>query len=264
MSPVLAMLKRQPRQRRRGAYLLPSVFTVANMFCGWACIVLTLRGDYVTAAPFIGFAMVLDVLDGRIARATGSTSEFGTELDSLADVISFGIAPATLVFAWGLESLGRVGWAVAFFWLTATAVRLARFNIQGHEGDRRYFIGLPSPAAAGVPAATIFAWPAGFGVPTTTVIAVSMVLIPAALMVSRLRFRSFGALIPGRRRSYLTPVVIGAVIAAIAAQPEVVLPFMAYGYLASGLIGAAWNRVRHPQRKEATSQSSSERQYRRA
>ena len=262
MSPVLAMFKRQRRQRRRGAYLLPSLFTVANMFCGWACIVFTLRGEYVTAAPFIGFAMVLDVLDGRIARATGSTSEFGTQFDSLADVISFGIAPATLVFAWGLESLGRVGWAVAFLWLTATAVRLARFNISGHEGDRRYFIGLPSPAAAGVPAATVFAWPLGFGDTATAVAALSIVLVPAVLMVSRLRFRSFGALIPGRRRSYLTPVVIGAVIAAIAAQPEAVLLLMAYTYLASGVVGAIWNRARHPHRDATVSPGSPDRRHR--
>ena len=245
MSRVLSMFRgRKPPQRRfrRGTYLLPSLFTVANMFCGWACIVFAMRGDYVTAAPFIGFAIILDGLDGRVARATGATSDFGVEFDSLADVISFGVAPATLVFAWGLEPLGRLGWAVAFLWLAAAAVRLARFNIQGKEGDKRYFIGLPSPAAAGVPAATVFAYPLGFAEPGTAVVALPIVLFPAALMVSRLRFRSFGALIPGRRRSYLTPLAIAGVIAAIAAQPEAVLVLMAYSYLASGLIGAAMNR----------------------
>lgn len=245
MSKVLSMFRaRAPRQRRfrRGTYLLPSLFTVANMFCGWACIVFAMRGDYVTAAPFIGFAIVLDGLDGRIARATGATSDFGVEFDSLADVISFGVAPATLVFAWGLEPLGRLGWAVAFLWLAAAAVRLARFNIQGKEGDKRYFIGLPSPAAAGVPAATVFAWPMGFVDPGAALVALPIVLVPAALMVSRLRFRSFGALIPGRRRSYLTPLAIAAVIAAIAAQPEAVLLAMAYAYLASGVVGAVMNR----------------------
>ena len=245
MSRVLSMFRgpaEPPRRFRRGTYLLPSLFTVANMFCGWACIVFAMRGDYVTAAPFIGFAIVLDGLDGRIARATGATSEFGVEFDSLADVISFGVAPATLVFAWGLEPLGRLGWAVAFLWLAAAAVRLARFNIQGKEGDKRYFIGLPSPAAAGVPAATVFAYPLGFADPGAALIALPIVLVPAALMVSRLRFRSFGALIPRRRRSYLTPLAFAGVIAAIAAQPEVVLIMMAYAYLAAGLIGAAMNR----------------------
>ena len=255
MSKVLSMFRgRAPRPRRfrRGTYLLPSLFTVANMFCGWACIVFAMRGDYVTAAPFIGFAIVLDGLDGRVARATGATSDFGVEFDSLADVISFGVAPATLVFAWGLEPLGRVGWAVAFLWLAAAAVRLARFNIQGKEGDKRYFVGLPSPAAAGVPAATVFAYPLGFAEPGAALAALPIVLAPAALMVSRLRFRSFGALIPGRRRSYLTPLVIAAVIAAIAAQPEAVLVVMAYTYVASGLIGAAMNRgQRRPARLTA-------------
>lgn len=252
MSRVLSMFRGQnprPRRFRRGTYLLPSLFTVANMFCGWACIVFAMRGEYVTAAPFIGFAIVLDGLDGRVARATGATSEFGVEFDSLADVISFGVAPATLVFAWGLEPLGRLGWAVAFLWLAAAAVRLARFNIQGKEGDKRYFIGLPSPAAAGVPASTVFAFPLGFAEPGAALAALPIVLVPAALMVSRLRFRSFGALIPGRRRSYLTPLAIAAVIAAIAAQPQAVLVVMAYTYLASGVIGAAMNRgQRRPSR----------------
>lgn len=227
---------------RRGAYLLPSLFTVANMFCGWACIVFAMRGDYFTAAPFIGVAIVLDGLDGRVARATGATSDFGVEFDSLADVISFGVAPATLVFAWGLEPLGRLGWAVAFLWLAAAAVRLARFNIQGSEGDKRYFIGLPSPAAAGVPASTVFLLPQGLADPGAAAVALPIVLLPAALMVSRLRFRAFGTLIPGRRRSYLTPLAIAAVIAAIAAQPQAVLVLMAYSYLASGLIGSALTR----------------------
>ena len=245
MSKVLSMFRRPSRRERRlrrGAYLLPSLFTVANMFCGWASIVYAMRGEYATAAPFIGFAMVLDLLDGRIARLTRSTSDFGVQLDSLADVVSFGIAPATLVFAWGLEPLGRLGWAVAFLWLTAAAVRLARFNIQGHEGDKRYFIGMPSPSAAGVPAATVFAYPEGFADPASAVVALPVVLLPAALMVSRLRFRSVSALIPGRRRSYLTPLAIAAGIAAIAAQPQIVLVTMAYSYLASGLIGALLNR----------------------
>ena len=182
MSKVLSMFRRptpRPRRARRGVFLLPSMFTVANMFCGWACIVYAMRGDFVTAAPFVGFAMVLDLLDGRIARATGATSDFGVEFDSLADIVSFGVAPATLVFAWGLEPLGRLGWAVAFLWLTAVAVRLARFNIQGTEGDKRYFVGLPSPAAAGVPAATVFAVPGGLAEPAAAFGALAIVLLPA-------------------------------------------------------------------------------------
>src|SRR5580765_6875978 len=154
----------RPRRRlRRGVYLLPSLFTMGNMFCGYICIVYAMRGDYESAAPFIGFAFVLDMLDGRIARLTGTSSAFGVEFDSLADVISFGLAPALLSFQWGLSPLGRLGWAAGFLFVAAAAMRLARFNIQSAAGgDKRYFVGLPSPAAAAIPAATVFAYPWGF------------------------------------------------------------------------------------------------------
>jgi len=238
MWSVLSKSTREKRRFRRGVYLLPSVFTVANMFCGWASIVFAMRADYMTAAPFIGFAMVLDVLDGRIARLTGATSDFGEQFDSLADVVSFGVAPAVLVFAWGLEPLGSIGWAVGFLWLSATAVRLARFNIQAQAPDKRYFLGLPSPPAAGVPAATVFFFPQGPQDIGGVLAALLIVIVPAALMVSRLRYRSFNALLPGHRRSSLTPLVIAAVIAAIAAQPQAVLMVMSYTYLCSGPIGS--------------------------
>src|SRR5438445_6048382 len=150
------------RRFRRGVYLLPSLLTLGNLFCGYACIVYAMRGDYETAAPYIGFAIVLDLLDGRIARMTGTASPFGLEFDSLADVISFGMAPAILSFAWGLSSLGRLGWAAGFLFVSAAAIRLARFNIQSAGGgDKRYFVGMPSPAAAAVPAATVYAYPWG-------------------------------------------------------------------------------------------------------
>lgn len=245
MAKVLSAFRdRQPKRHfQRGVFLLPSLFTVANMFCGWACIVLAMRGDYVTAAPLIGFAMVLDTLDGRIARLTGATSEFGEEFDSLADIISFGVAPATLVFAWGLEPLGRLGGAVAFLYVTAAAMRLARFNILP-KGDKRYFVGLPSPSAAGVLVATIFAFPTGLTGTREAVLALLVVLIPAALMVSRLRFRSINTVIPEGRRSSLSLLVIAVIIAAIAVNPQVVLIVMAYTYVLSGLAGAALTQLR--------------------
>src|SRR5262249_7080674 len=119
-----------PRRRlRRGVYLLPTLFTLGNMFCGYACIVYAMRGEYETAAPYIGFAIVLDMLDGRIARLTGTASDFGVEFDSLADVISFGVAPAILSFSWGLQPLGRLGYAAGFLYVSAAPLRLARFNI---------------------------------------------------------------------------------------------------------------------------------------
>ena len=152
------------RRFRRGVYLLPSMFTMASMFCGYACIVYAMRGEFATAAPFIGWAIVADMFDGRIARMTGTESEFGVEFDSMADIISFGIAPAILSFAWGLAPLGRLGWAIGFVFVAAAAIRLARFNIQSASPsqDKRYFVGMPSPAAAGIPAATVYMYPAGF------------------------------------------------------------------------------------------------------
>src|ERR1700674_5838001 len=207
-----------PRPRvRRGVYLLPSLLTLVNMFCGYACIIYAMRGEFETAAPFIGFAIVLDMPDGRIARLTGSASAFGVEFDSLADVISFGIAPAILSFSWGLQPLGRLGWAAGFLFVSAAAMRLARFNIQsGSGGDKRYFVGMPSPAAAAIPAATVFAYPWGTYDYRSALPALAMVLVPAILMVSTIRFRSFKTLDSQKRRPYTVLIFIAAGIMAIA------------------------------------------------
>ncbi len=248
MAKVLAVLRDQHQSRhfRRSVSLLPSMVTVGNLFCGYACIVYAMRADFATAAIFIGVATVLDVLDGRIARLAGVESEFGGEFDSLADVISFGVAPAVLVFAWGLETLGRLGWAAGFLYVTATALRLARFNVQPGSSDKRYFVGMPSPAAAGVLAATVFAWPAGFGIVQAPLIALVMVLVPAFMMVSRIRFRSFSALTLRSRHSSLVLLQFAVLIAAIAVQPQLVLFIMAYSYLSSGPIGSLVRWFHHP------------------
>jgi CDP-diacylglycerol--serine O-phosphatidyltransferase len=236
----------KPRRRfRRGVYLLPSLFTMGNMFCGYACIVYAMRGEFETAAPFIGFAFALDILDGRIARLTGTESEFGLQFDSLADVISFGIAPAILSFAWGLNPLGRLGWAAGFLFVAAAAMRLARFNIQGMSGsDKRYFVGMPSPAAAAVPAATVYVMPQGLYDYREALPALAMVLVPAILMVSRIRFRSFKTLDLRARQPYTVLIFIAAGIVAVATHPRFVLVVMAYSYLASAFIGMAITRLR--------------------
>src|SRR5438876_3650106 len=235
-----------PRRRlSRGVYLLPSLFTLGNMFCGYACVVYAMRGEYQTAAPFIGFAIVLDVLDGRIARLTGTTSDFGLEFDSLADVISFGIAPAILSFAWGLSALGRLGWAAGFVFVTAAAMRLARFNIQSASGgDKRYFVGMPSPAAAAVPAATVFAYPVGLYDYREALPALAMVLVPAVLMVSTIRFRSFKTIDLQRRWSYTVLLLIAFGIVAVATHPKAVLVVLAYSYLMSAFVEMALTRLR--------------------
>jgi len=218
-------------------YLLPSLFTVGNLFCGYACIMFAMRGDLITAAPFIGIAFVLDGLDGRIARLTGTTSAFGIEMDSLADVVSFGLAPAVLASAWGLSELGRWGWAAGFLYVTAAAIRLARFNINtGTHTDKRYFIGMPSPAAAGVPAATIFFYPYPLVGRWQAMAAIAVVLIPAILMVSTIRFRSFKNLNFGWDRSYFKLFVFAALLVLIAEQPRWALVIIAYSYLTFALI----------------------------
>lgn len=229
---------------RRGVSLLPSLFTIANIFCGWSCVVYAMRGELSTAAPFIGFALVLDMLDGRIARMTGTTSEFGVQLDSLADIISFGMAPAVLAYAWGLAPLGRLGWATGFLFLTAAALRLARFNIQTHM-DKRYFIGLASPAAAAIIASTVFYYPIGLQTRAEAILGVVLVLVPALLMVSTIRFQSFKTIDLRARRPYQVLIALAAIIALIATYPHEVLLLMAYGYLASAFIGLAISRFRH-------------------
>jgi CDP-diacylglycerol--serine O-phosphatidyltransferase len=235
---------RATRRFRRGAYLLPSLFTMANMFCGYACIVHAMRAEFATGAVFIGVAIILDMLDGRIARMTGTSSAFGVEFDSLADVVSFGIAPAVLSFAWGLQPLGRLGWAAGFVFAAAAAVRLARFNIQHGSADKRYFVGMPSPAAAGVPAATVFLLPQGPQSPAQALPVLAMVLVPALLMVSTIRFRSFKSIDLQARRAYPALLLIAIGIALFVSHTELVLVALAYGYLASAFAGMAWNRLR--------------------
>ena len=225
------------RRFRRGVYLLPSLFTVANLFCGYACIVYATRADFETAALLIGIAMVLDTLDGFFARLTNSSSAFGVQLDSLADVVSFGLAPAILAFTWGLWPLGRVGWAIGFLYVTATAMRLARFNIQTTgPSDKRYFAGMPSPAAAGVIASTVYLYPAGLQEVRPALPALAMVLVPALLMVSTIRFRSVKAIDVGWRRSYFALFIGAVIIALIATHPRLALVVMAYSYLIFAVI----------------------------
>ena len=224
---------RSRRQFRRGVYLLPSVFTLGNMFCGYACIVYAMRADYETAAPLLVAAFVLDALDGRIARLMGAASPFGVEFDSLADVISFGLAPAVLTFTWGLSSLGRLGWAAGFLFVTAGAMRLARFNIQV-QADKRYFVGMPIPAAAAVPAMTVYLFPDGLTQYYFAIPALAVVIVPALLMVSTIRYRSFKNIDLQTRRSYKVLLALSAVLVAIATHPKLTLMVIAYTYLLSG------------------------------
>jgi len=246
---VINPLKRRrddrPDRFRRGVYLLPSMLTVSNLLCGYASVVYSTRGDFDTAAVLIGVAMVVDTLDGFFARLTHSQSAFGAELDSLADVVSFGVAPAILAFTWGLWPLGRFGWAAGFVYVTAAAMRLARFNIQGMAAtDKRYFAGLPSPAAASVTAATVFLYPWGLQDPRVAALALPMLLVPGFLMVSTIRFRSVKAMDVSGRRSPVWLLIGAVVIAAVASHPRIALVVMSYTYVLAALIMFVYGRIR--------------------
>ena len=248
-TPARRATDKPARRFRRGVYLLPSMFTLANMFSGYACIVYAMRGELEKAAPLIGLAIVVDMLDGRVARMTGSTSQFGVEFDSLADVISFGVAPGIMAFQWGLQPLGRLGWAAGFVFVAGAAIRLARFNIQAGSVDKKYFVGLPSPAAAAVPATTIFLYPQGFQSPLAALAVLALVIVPGLLMVSTIRFYSFKTLDLQSRRAYRVLALLALGLALLSAH-EIMLVVIAYAYMISGPVMWAWSRLRRHSHEE--------------
>ena len=181
--------RRKDRTRtRRGIYIVPSLFTVGNIFCGFLSIIQGSRGEYEGAALLILVAIVADILDGRIARLTGATSAFGEIYDSVADVVSFGVAPATLAFHWGLWEVPRIGMAFAFLFLVACSIRLARFSSRAH--DDHVFQGLPTPAAAGAIAMLVLVSPTPVQHPYFIPVVVVFVLCLSLLMVSNLPYRT--------------------------------------------------------------------------
>src|SRR5688572_1337146 len=234
--PVHEKERRIPKGLRRGVSILPVLFTTGNLFCGFWAIIRTIEGRYAEASALIGIAIVLDLLDGRIARMTGTASEFGGELDSLADVISFGVAPAVLVYRWGFELMPRLGMVPSFLFVTCVALRLARFNVQRNIVDSRYFIGLPSPAGAGQVAAVVYAAPAAVADKAVAGLLLAAVIGLGLLMVSTLRYRSFKSLDLRSRRRYVYVVLIAAVIALAISHSEWVLLTTATLYTVSGPI----------------------------
>jgi CDP-diacylglycerol--serine O-phosphatidyltransferase len=235
---------RKHRKLSRGIYLLPTLFTIGNLFCGFYSLVLASRGDFERAALMIIIAGVLDGLDGRIARMTHTTSDFGTEFDSLADLVSFGLAPAMLVYHWALAPLGRVGWLVPFLFVVCAAMRLARFNIKSGAGDKRFFAGLPSPSSAGALASLVFAIPLSVGTDWFVFTVAALVVMLGLLMLSTFRYRSFKDLQLGNRRSYLVVLPLAAMLVAIALYPKVALLLFATLYLLSAPLSFVWGVVR--------------------
>ena len=229
-------MKRQRLRTRGGVFLLPAVFTVANIFLGFFSIVQSFRGEFGSAGLIIGFAILADVVDGRVARFAGATSEFGRELDSLADVVSFGVAPAVLAYAWVLHRWPQIGWLVAALFTICAAVRLARFNVGRLDADPRYYTGMSSPAAAAVVGAVTYWQPGSPENSLAAAVCLFGTLGLALLMNSPVRYPSFKSQTGRRPQSHRTLVVLAVFIVATIAEPVAMFLVLSFGYAATPLI----------------------------
>ena len=235
---------RQLPKRERARLMAPSMFTTLNMVSGLSSVLLAFRGHFTIAAALIAVSIVLDIADGYVARLIGATSPFGLQLDSLADLISFGLAPAILVHTWTLDEWPILAWLVAFLWLACAAFRLARFNVTiDPAADKRYFVGLPSPGAAAVVMATIFAldspeWGPGSG-PWRAWFPLVVSVVPALLMVMTVRFRSFRNLLAPQTRGarLTTAATVLAIIVGLVLAPGLTAVVVAYGYVLTAPLG---------------------------
>lgn len=231
-----------PALRRRGIYILPNLFTTAALFFGFYAIVQAMNTRFDQAAIAIFIAMLLDGLDGRVARLTHTQSAFGAEYDSLADMVSFGAAPALVIYEWAMRGLGKWGWIAAFLYCVGAALRLARFNTNLDAVDKRYFQGLPSPAAAALVAGLVWvmhdrgiagtdvAWPA-----------LAVTVFAGLTMVSNIRYYSGKDFNLRRRVPFVAVLVVVALFVLIAADPPLVLFVLFAGYALSGYGLFAWN-----------------------
>lgn len=226
--------------RRKGVYLLPNLFTTAALFSGFYAIISAVHGNFEFSALAIFAAMIFDGLDGRVARMTNTTSEFGVQYDSLSDMVSFGVAPALIMYYWALVDLGKFGVGVAFVYVAGAALRLARFNTQVGEVDSRYFIGLASPAAAAVVAGMVWA---GFDVEMAgrpSIIAGVITALMGLLMVSNVKYSSFKELDLRGRVPFVMILVMVLVFGVVAIDPPRILLGLFGLYAASGLVMWVW------------------------
>jgi len=227
--------------------VLPTLFTVGNLFCGYLSIWNSIQGKFEWAAGLIFIAALADGLDGRVARLTNTASEFGEEYDSLADVISFGMAPAILLYFWGLSGqpdLQRLGFMVSFLFVVCGSMRLARFNIQTRVVDKRYFVGLPIPMAASVPASIVLANPRIQLTRPGFFLLLAATAVLSYLMVSTIRYRSFKDLDLKRRRPAWILLVIAVFFAIVAIHPEMVLLCITLTFAISGPLGKLVGLIR--------------------
>jgi len=234
----------EPGLRERGIYLLPNLFTTAALFAGFYAIVQAMNGNYEHSAAAIFIAMVLDGLDGRVARLTNTQSAFGAEYDSLSDMVSFGVAPALVIYVWALKPLGKLGWIAAFIYCACAALRLARFNTKLDDSDKRYFQGLPSPAAAALLAGLV--WIsfdnriAGTGLLFDLIhmkwLAWALTVFAGLSMVSDLKFYSGKDINLRRSVPFIVILLIVLVIVLISYSPPVILFVVSLAYALSGYV----------------------------
>lgn len=242
---------------KRGIYWLPNMLTTAALFCGFYAIIAGMNQHFEHGAIAIFVAMIFDALDGRVARMTNATSEFGAEYDSLSDMVSFGVAPAMLMYSWGLNELGKFGWVATFIYVAAAALRLARFNTQVGSADKRYFQGLPSPAAAGVLAS--FIWVIGEGTfsQLTVLIALLLTVFSGVLMVSNFRYHSFKEFRLKERVPFITMLLLVGIGVIILIDPATLLFIILFVYAVSGLVVTLWGLKERRSLRQRSKQSPS-------
>jgi len=231
--------KKRLKERRRAIYVLPNLFTTASLFMGFFAIVAAVEGRFGEASLAILASLVFDGLDGKVARATRTVSRFGVEYDSLADLVAFGVAPAVLMFRWGLEPFGRLGWLAAFLYVACGALRLARFNVQVEEVGSKHFVGLPIPAAASMISTTVLmAGEFGFAGPVNFWPVVALVFGLSFLMVSNIHYLSFKELGLARLKSFNWLVALILFFILVAVQPQVMGFLLLACYVLLGPLGA--------------------------
>ncbi|MDJ0805828.1 MAG: CDP-diacylglycerol--serine O-phosphatidyltransferase [Gammaproteobacteria bacterium] len=225
------------KKQRRGIYLLPNLLTTATLFFGFYAILAAMNGKFEAAAMAIFAAMLMDGLDGRVARLTNTQSEFGAEYDSLADMIAFGLSPALVVYSWALTDLGKLGWLAAFIYTAATALRLARFNTQIGVADKRYFQGLPSPSAAAIMAGGVWLG-VDYEISGGSVgwIAALLTTVVGLLMVSNFRFHSFKEIDFHGKVPFIAMVIMMLGFAVVLTHPPTILFLLFLAYAFSGPI----------------------------
>ncbi len=241
-------------KRRRGIYLLPNLFTTGALFAGFYSIVASINEQFEAAAIAIFVAMVLDGMDGRIARMTNTQSDFGMQYDSLSDMVSFGLAPALVMYQWALFGMGKLGWLAAFVYTASAALRLSRFNTQATSQDKRFFQGLPSPSAAAVLAGMIWCGTVYDLISETSslVFCLPVTVFVGILMVSNVRYHSFKEFDLKGRVPFMAVLVIVPIFVLIAIEPPIVLFLLATIYAISGPILTLVTLRKHREARKVT------------